>query len=335
MAVFCAYFGTPLCQHGRGFARAADRDSHMDTHDETRRFLCGVCGASDTRANNLARHELTHAELRQFLCGDCGASATSAAHLASHELTHDETRQFLCGGCGASATRAVYLARHSRKSVCGSRPCIGAVLGGGPCSHSVRLMVAGAAAPAGTVPPLFACAAHADMLHVGLGAPAPVLWSVPGEPPVLAAAQRPSTRYGAETGAPAPLDPAPPPFGAPRAPVLPPLACAQTVLPRFFTLAGIVAALRPVAGALAAGRGFSAAEGARLAGRLVGQCVHALSRGRGAKYALPPPPPHHHSGCAATATATRWARRASPSTLPTPRPWPSTRLTVVHSVAAP
>ncbi|KAF8440578.1 hypothetical protein BGX38DRAFT_1273041 [Terfezia claveryi] len=83
------------------FSRPCRLNEHMNTHTDTRPFICPHCGSAFYRQTHLYTHiKQTHKQIRSHTCPhpECGKTFTTRQHLNRHVKTHGKGLAHSCTG---------------------------------------------------------------------------------------------------------------------------------------------------------------------------------------------------------------------------------------------
>jgi KRAB domain-containing zinc finger protein len=101
-----------------GFQCASSNlQSHLLTHNNEKKFVCGICDKSFRRKLALTEHEASHWKLKIHVCPSCHKSFSSSSGLSKHKHIHIGLRKFVCReeGCNMKFNQKVHLDKHSRR----------------------------------------------------------------------------------------------------------------------------------------------------------------------------------------------------------------------------
>lgn len=85
---------------------------HMELHQESRNFMCEICGSSFQALATLKdHHNFVHSDERNFKCSECNKRFKNNSSLARHLRIHSDNRPYQCH-CGTSYKRLSHLKRH-------------------------------------------------------------------------------------------------------------------------------------------------------------------------------------------------------------------------------
>lgn len=88
---------------------------HYVPTEETKNYLCNLCGIAKANRSNLERHLQSHATDRPFKCDKCPKSYKQADALKTHiNNTHLNIRPYVCSECGLGFFTRRILTDHKR-----------------------------------------------------------------------------------------------------------------------------------------------------------------------------------------------------------------------------
>merc|ERR1711892_251937 len=102
----------PLCEYS---TRVKEHlASHMNSHTQDRKYMCGQCGQTFKWSHSLRRHQRTHSKDYRFTCAHCPKTFSRKDHLAVHEKLHDSdnTESYPCPECGVKFKNKKTLTGH-------------------------------------------------------------------------------------------------------------------------------------------------------------------------------------------------------------------------------
>nr|CAI5857389.1 unnamed protein product [Callosobruchus analis] len=78
--------------------------SHVDSHENVKRYKCSVCDKSFTFRDCLRKHVVIHSNEAKFICSTCGKHFKRRDNLVVHMRSHAEIKPFPCMLCDKTFT---------------------------------------------------------------------------------------------------------------------------------------------------------------------------------------------------------------------------------------
>ncbi|XP_074859516.1 uncharacterized protein LOC142018004 [Carettochelys insculpta] len=101
-------------RHGHGDADQQCSENQKTAEEESKPYICPVCGKGFCKPNLLSRHKVIHRQDKPHKCQECGKSFVERLKLKRHQQIHSGERPYCCEECGRSFAQLVTLQCHQR-----------------------------------------------------------------------------------------------------------------------------------------------------------------------------------------------------------------------------
>ncbi|XP_074859518.1 uncharacterized protein LOC142018005 [Carettochelys insculpta] len=99
---------------GSGDTDQRGSENRKPSEEESKPYICPVCGKGFCKPNLLSKHKVIHRQDRPYQCQECGMAFVQLLRLKRHQQTHSGEHPFYCEECGGTFTRLASLQRHQR-----------------------------------------------------------------------------------------------------------------------------------------------------------------------------------------------------------------------------